>query len=489
VTWLAVAVVALPVVGSASIALLRPGRRVESAVSIAVAAAAVLGCAGLALAVPAGSPPPIALIEIVPPVALTLRIDALGCLFALTVSLLYLLTAIHAASWLSGDAHRRLFQVVFLACLGPMLLVAFAANLVTLLVGYELFSLASVLLIVHLRTPAAFAAGLKYLVYVMPGSTLTLVGILMVFAATGSMVFTPGGLVGWDASDATMRVAWAALVFGFGVKAALFPLHGWVPDAHPAAPAPFSAVLSGVMVATGAFAIVRVLFEIFGPVRLQALGVMPWLAAAAAAGVVVAGVLAAGEDELKRRLAYSTISQMGYATLAASLLDPRALTGALVHLANHAFIKGGLFFVVGAIAVHAGVHRVSELPGLSRRMPAAAVLLTLLSLALIGLPPLAGFTGKWLLVGGAAAAGAWAAFAVLLAGSALAALYLWPVMRATWSAGDDRTTGNEPRDGMLLAALLAGVLTVALGVAAASTGYPLALAERAAGMLAGEALR
>lgn len=484
---LAPATVLLPVAAAVWIAAFAPGRGAATAVSVGVSIATWLGCVALAVVAVFSGAPAIELGQLVPPIGLSLRVDALGAMFGLCVSLLYVPATVHAAAWLGERPGRTAFQALFLFCLGAMLLVAFAANLVTLLVGYELFSLASVLLVVHRRTRRAFRAGLKYLVYVIPGGSLALVGTVMVYFAADSVVFTPGGLPGLGDGDQALRLAWACLVFGFGVKAALFPLHGWVPDAHPAAPPPFSAILSGVMVATGVFAIVRVLYEIFGPARLEAIGVMPWLAVPAALGVLIGGVLAVGEDELKRRLAYSTISQMGYATLAASLLDPGALTGALVHLANHAFIKGGLFFAVGAVAVHAGIHRVSELRGLGRRMPITATVITLLSLALIGLPPLSGFVGKWLLVSGAAGAGAWPALGVLLAGSVLAALYLWPVIRETWSAPQQAQAPAlcEPRDGMWLATVVAGGLALLFGLGAASTGFPLALARSAAERLAG----
>ncbi|MDT8437890.1 MAG: proton-conducting transporter membrane subunit [Wenzhouxiangellaceae bacterium] len=480
--------IALPLLTAAWVGLTT---RAPARAALAATVVAWLACGVLAALVLAGVEMELALFELVPPVHLVLRVDAAGALFALTVASLNVLAVIHAGSWLAddraNDRHARAYFAVTLACLGLMLLVAFAANLVTLLVAYELFSLASFVLIVHRRTPEAFRAGIKYLVYVIPGASLTLVGTLLVFFVAGALDFTPGGLAGLEAAPALATTAWACLVFGFGVKAALFPLHGWVPDAHPAAPAPFSAVLSGVMVATGVFAIIRVLYEIFGPAVLHALGVMPWLVVPAALGVVLAGVFAIGEDELKRRLAWSTISQMGYATLAAALLHPAALAAALVHLAAHAFIKGGLFFAVGAIARHARVHRVSELNGLARRMPITAVLLSVLALALIGLPPLAGFVAKWLLVTGAAAAQARGALAVLATGSLLAALYLWPVLAAIWTRPDAHTDAavGDPADGMRLATALAAGLALLFGIGAAWTGYPLALARRAAETLTG----
>lgn len=488
--WSALPMLAVvaPMACALGLAIVRAGPRTTSMLTIATTGLGFVLCMVIAVGEAQQRIPEMAWLALVPPVHLAVRVDALGALFALTVSLLYLLASVYAARWLEDDAHPRLYQVVALACLGPMLLVAFAGNLVTLLVGYELFSLASFLLIAHRRTPTAICAGVKYLLYVLPGAMLCMAGTVIVFFATGSVTFSGGGLPAPETSSDLMVVAWVCLVLGFGVKAALFPLHGWVPDAHPAAPAPFSAILSGVMVASGLFAIIRVIHEIFGAARLEMLGLMPWLVLPAAVGIVVSGVLAVGTDELKRRLAYSTISQMGYATLAVALLEPWALTGALVHISTHAFLKGGLFFVAGTIALGAGIHHVSQLQGLATRMPVSAAALTLLAIGLAGIPPLAAFPAKWLLISGAAAAHHWLALSVLLTGSLLAAAYLWPLMSAPWKSvpsGEARTPVAEPMNGLRIAACASCLLALLLGVGAAWTGYPLALARRAAAALIG----
>ncbi len=485
--FVALGAIVAPLTGA--LLMLGPGRRLRTLAAVivlfATATAAVL-CLLLAVAAVRPTEHVLVLIRLVPPIPLALRVDAVGSLFALTVALLNLLASLHALVWLREDRRQWQFHAVLLTCLGLMLLVAFAANLLTLLVGYELFSLAAVVLIVHERSRMAFAAGFKYLSYILPGAGLTLIGAVLMFHLFGSIAFSPGGVV-TGTPPLSAYVAWVCLVAGFGIKAALFPLHGWVPDAHPAAPAPFSAVLSGVMVATGTFAMLRVLLELFGPAALVRMDVMPWLGGAAGVGVVVAGALALGEDNLKRRLAWSTISQMSYVLLAASLLNAQALAGALAHLANHAFIKGGLFFCAGALIFGAGVHRVSELGGLARRMPLTATALTVLSLALIGVPPSSGFIGKWTMASGMASEGALLPLLVLLLGSVLAALYLWPVLAAIWSReglGDDASrNAHDPPRTMLLAMLSAAVLSVLFGLAAGLIGYPLGLAERAAQLL------
>ncbi len=436
-----------------------------------------------------GLQPEIALMQLAPPMRIVLSADALGALFALTIAALFPLAVIHALRFLANDKHLKRFLALILAAQGLMLGVAFADNLLTLLAFYELFSLISYPLIVHDRTPKALAAGLKYIIYIIIGGVFILTGVIVVYALAGDLAFVPGGLLAADSARVPVLIAWVCLMVGFGVKAALMPLHGWVADAHPAAPPPFSAILSGVMVAAGSFGILRVLFEIFGVQLLGELGVMPWLATIAGLSAVLAGALAIGEDEFKRRLAYSTISQMAYVVLAIALLSKPALIGALVHISHHAFIKAGLFFCAGLIVAVTGLKKVSEFDGLARRMPATAILMTLLSLAMIGVPPLSGFLSKWLLGVGLIEAGGLLPLGVLVVGTLLAAAYLWPVIFRIWLPNDQIQRAPSALAGqptLMLAALAAtALLTVVLGLAATVPGFPLELAQLAAAQLIG----
>jgi len=433
------------------------------------------------------------LFQLVPPLRVALRIDAMGALFAMTVAATCALALVHAVGYLPDDKRQWRFHGLLLISLGSMIGLSSAANLITLLLFYELFSLLAYPLIVHERTAAAFRAGLKYLVYILSGGALVFSGIVVVFWLADSVTFLPGGVLPSAAPTGPLIAACCLLVAGFGVKAALMPLHGWVPDAHPAAPAPFSAVLSGVMVAAGIFAILRVLLEIFGPAMLDRLGVLPWLAGVAGFAVIVGAIRAVAEDDLKRRLAYSTISQMAYVSLAATLLNPTALAGALVHITHHAFFKGGLFFCAGSILALTGLRKISRMRGLGRRMPWTGGTLTLLALAMMGIPPLSGFVGKWTLGTGMVETGGFAHLAVILAGSLLAAVYLWPVIYRIWQqpAKDDPCHGipeGEPwaePGWMLFAVLAAGLATVVLGIAAGLPGFPLELAHMAAEQLLG----
>jgi len=434
------------------------------------------------------------LFQLVPPLWVALRVDAMGALFAVTIAAMFVLALVHAVGYLPDDRRQWCFHGYALASLGAMMGVALAANMITLLLFYELFSLLAYPLIVHERTPSAFRAGVKYLVYIFSGGALIFCGVVLVQGIAASTEFLPGGILQQVEPRGVTVATWWLLLAGFGVKAALMPLHGWVPDAHPAAPAPFSALLSGVMVAAGIFGILRFSLEIFGPTLLVQLGVLPWLAGIASVAVLAGAVLAVPEDDLKRRLAWSTISQMAYVTLALSLLHPTAFAGALVHITHHAFFKGGLFFCAGMMIALTGVRRISQMRGLGWRMPWMGATLTLLALAMTGMPPLSGFVGKWTIATGMVQASGFAHLAVLVIGSLLAALYLWPVIYRIWQQPEPGDPAHEPDKiealpsgfyWMLIAVLTCGLITLVLGVAAGLPGFPLDLAQRAAESLLG----
>jgi multicomponent Na+:H+ antiporter subunit D len=483
-------VVLLPLLGGALALPLRrlpgQGRTLVLGVLCAGATAGILALVPGALA---GRVRTLSLIEFAPGVELYLRVDALGALFAATVASLFLLALVYSAGYLARDGHETRYYAFFMLAMGWMLGVAFAGNLITLLVFYELFSILVYPLVVHEETPEALRAGTKYIIYILVGGSLILLGVIFAFYLAGNQPLTPGGILDPETDRTLLLVTFWCLVAGFGVKAALMPLHGWVPDVHPAAPASFSALLSGVMVATGCFGIMRVIFEVFGAELAASLGMMPVLTALSAVSVLLAAILAAGEDNLKRRLAWSTISQMAYVVMAVSLLAPAVTTGALVHISNHAFLKGALFFCAGLLASQAGIRRVSEMSGAARRMPLTMAAFTVAALGIVGVPPLSGFISKWMLGVGILEAGHPLVLLVLLGGALLAALYLLqPVWMAYFHAPPD--PGVEPRRpeaplSTLVPLLLATVLSILLGLVAAMPGLPLSLAERAASALFG----
>jgi multicomponent Na+:H+ antiporter subunit D len=489
-TLLPALVIALPLLGGALALPLRPlGERRRAQVLGMLCGAAMLGVFALVPGALRGEVRELALVHFAPQVELHLRVDALGALFAATVATLFLLALVYSFRYLRRDGHETRYFVFFMLSLGWMLGVAFAGNLVTLLVFYELFSILVYPLVVHEETPEAIRAGTKYIVYILVGGSLILMGVIFCFYLAGNQPLTPGGILDPDTDRTLLLVTFWCLVAGFGVKAALMPLHGWVPDVHPAAPASFSALLSGVMVATGCFGILRVIFEVFGVQLVAALGVAPVLTTVAAFSVLLAAILAAGEDNLKRRLAWSTISQMAYVVMAVSLLAPRVSVGAMVHISNHAFMKGALFFCAGLLASQAGIRRVSEMAGAARRMPLTMAAFTVAALGIVGVPPLSGFISKWVLGVGILEAGHPLVLLVLLGGALLAALYLLqPVWMAYFRTAPEPAS-ERPRPeaplSMLVPLLLAAALSILLGLVAATPGFPLSLAERAAAVFFG----
>jgi multicomponent Na+:H+ antiporter subunit D len=489
-SWWPVAAVSLPLVGALlSLAWLRlpEGWRPSPMVALTVVTAAI--ALGFLPVVLAGITLETWLVRLTSDLWLHLRIDAAGASYGATVATLWVLAVVYSLGHMRGAARRARFYGVLTACLGCALGVAYAGNLLTFLVFYELLSLLTYALIVHDQTAAAYAAGAKYIVYVLIGGSLVLAGLLLTYSLAGDLTFARGGLLHEAMPATALAAAFWCFIAGFGVKAALLPLHGWVPDAHPAAPAPFSALLSGVLVAAGAFGIMRVLFEVFGVELLARSGFAPWLGLVAAATVLAGGLLAFGQDELKRRLAFSTVSQMAYVVLALSLLGPTATVGALVHVTHHAFMKGALFFCAGLFTRTTGRRRVSALGGVARRMPLTAAAFTIASFGLLGTPPLAGFVSKWWLGSGMLEAGAPQVLIVLLGGALLAAGYLLPVAFTLYFGAPSATVegdvvvplaGPEAPLTMLAPTLLCAGLALLLGLAAGAPGLPTAVARQAA---------
>lgn len=443
--------------------------------------------------------------KMAPNIWMHFSVDPLGILFASTVAVLWLLVAIYSQAYMADEHKQNRYYIFFMLSLGWTLGVAFAANLLTLLVFYELFSILTYPLVIHEETPEAMAAGTKYVVYILLGGSLLLPAVVLTFWLAGDLTLMTAGILRANMNSIGLMVTFWCFVAGFGVKAALMPLHGWVPDAHPAAPAPFSALLSGVMVAAGSFGIARVFLNVFGVELLRTLGMMDIVSYAAAVTVVFAAILAISQDNLKRRLAYSTISQMAYVVLGLSLLGPLAVQGSLIHIANHAFMKGTLFLCAGIIIKKTGYHNISEMAGLASRFPLTMAALTVCVLAMIGTPPLSGFVSKWYLGLGILQVREPLYLIVLLGGALLAAVYLLPIVYTVYlkkapgeeGAGDDphgepahAAAGNPgPRRGpeapwMMLAPTVVGAaMTIVLGIFAWVPGLPLSLARLVTAML------
>jgi multicomponent Na+:H+ antiporter subunit D len=371
-----------------------------------------------------------ALVEVLPGLSIAFRVDAFGMLFALVASFLWIITSVYSIGYMRGlDEHAQTRYFCFFAIsLSAAVGVAFSANLLTMYLFYEMLSLATYPLVTHHQDEEARTSGRKYLLYTVGASIgLVLPAMLMTYHLTGSLDFSPQGILAGTASRGTVALLLFMFVFGFA-KAAIMPFHSWLPAAM-VAPTPVSALLHAVaVVKVGVFSIVRVITAIFGTDLLQTLDLSTPLLLVASTTILAGSFIALSQDNLKRMLAFSTIAQLSYIVLGAALLSPKGVTGGMVHIAMHAFGKITLFFCAGAIFVATGRKNISEMTGIGRRMPGTMTAFFIGALSIIGMPPCGGFLSKWYLVLGALEADKIAILVVLLFSSLLNAGYFMPVV-------------------------------------------------------------
>jgi multicomponent Na+:H+ antiporter subunit D len=373
-------------------------------------------------------------LPVVPGLSITLIADPLSLLFVTLSAVLWLLTTIYAIGYLEGSPNRSRFFAFFSLCVTATAGIALAGDLFTFVVFYEALTWATFPLVVHRGTATSLAAGRTYLLYTVGGGTLLLVGVIWLYTVAGTIDFVDGGALGHVTADRYPELIWifVLLMIGLGVKAALWPLHGWLPIAM-VAPAPVSALLHAVaVVKAGAFGIVRLIYSVYGIEFATVLGVAQWVAGAAAVTILYGSIRALGQDDLKKRLAYSTVSQVSYITLGVATFGPMATVGGLVHLVHQGLMKITLFFCAGNLAETIHVKRVSEMAGVGRRMPVTMAAFTIGAFGMIGLPPVAGFISKYYLGIGAVQAGALWIVPVLVASSMLNAAYFLPIVHTAW---------------------------------------------------------
>ncbi len=419
--------VALPLLASVAVLLLRrrPNAREAASVVFGVALAGVV----LSLWPAANSGMRVELWTWLPGLSLGLELEPLGLMFATVAAVLWPVTTVYAAGYLRArDDHAQTrFFFFFALTIAAAMWIAFSANLITLLIGYEIMTLATWPLVAHEGGAKARRGARTYVVVLLATSIgLLLPALVWTWVLAGSTDFRPGGLLTGQAGAGVLTVLFVLYLFGIG-KAALMPVHRWLPAAM-VAPTPVSALLHAVaVVKAGVFAVLKVAVYVFGLDTLRETGAaipMTWVAAFT---LIAAAVVAVRSDNLKRRLAYSTVSQLAYIVLAATLADKVAAAGGALHMVTHAAGKITLFLCAGAIAVTAGKTKVSELDGLGRAMPWTFAAFLAASISIIGLPPFGGMWSKWLLLLGAADANEIIPLAVFLAGSLIAVAYLLPI--------------------------------------------------------------
>ena len=416
-----------------------------------------------------------------PGIDFLLRADALSLLFVNLSAVLWLATTVYAIGYLEDSPNRSRFFGYFSLCVTATVGLAMAGNLLTFLIFYEALTLATYPLVVHRETELARKAGRAYLAYTLFGGALLLAGTVWLYTLTGTLEFVDRGFIsGLGLDPGVLRIIFALLIFGVGVKAALVPLHGWLPQAM-VAPAPVSALLHAVaVVKAGAFGMMRIVYDVFGIEYAASLGVTLPLAVLAAITIVYGSVRALFQDNLKKRLAFSTVSQVSYITLGIAIAGPIATIGGLVHLVHQGFMKITLFFCAGNYAEVAGYHKVSELAGIGRRMPLTTGAFTLAALGMIGVPPMAGFISKWYLgLGGLEVGQDWVLL-VLAASSLLNAAYFLPILRTAWfdpqpesAPGQADTAMGEAPLALLLPPLATAAAALIWGLFASMPGTPL----------------
>lgn len=404
---------------------------------------------------------------------ITLRLDGLGKIFSLLVAFMWLMSGLFSHEYTVENPRR--YYAFLLLSEGALMTLCYAGNYLTLYTGFELMTVLSTPLALHNQTEGARRGGVKYLLYSIFGACLGLLGFftLRVYGVTTD--FTPGGVMDLNkltGHEGFVLTAAFLTVVGFGAKAGMFPLHAWLPAAHPEAPAGASALMSGVITKAGILSMIRVIYYEFGTSLLRGTWVQYALLALSLVTVFLGSMLAYKERLFKKRLAYSTVSQVSYVVFGLALMTPVAFTGAILHVAVHSAIKDALFFTAGAVILKTGKKDVRELRGIGKEMPVTMWCFTVCSLGLVGIPPLGGFVSKWYLAEGSLSSGipvfSWLGPVILLISALLTAGYLFSVTVRAFLPGADfdyeSVQKREPTWWITLPLLALTVLTALLGL-------------------------
>lgn len=460
----------LPVVACPIIALVGTRPNVRDTVSF-IAGLLTFGTVLTLLPyVQSGVYPELSLFDVLPGVSLAFKVEPLGMLFGLVASGLWIVTGLYGVGYMRGhhEVDQTRFFFFFAFAITAALGVAFAGNLLTLFIFYEVLTLSTYPLVTHARTPEALRGGRIYLGILLSTSVaFLLLAVLWTYFAAGTLDFTPGGILAGKVDTPALYVLLGLFAFGTG-KAALMPFHRWLPAAM-VAPTPVSALLHAVaVVKAGVFTVLKVLIYIFGIDLLHDTGASVWLMYVAGGTVLIASLVAMTKDNLKARLAYSTVSQLAYIVLGAALATPLAVIGGGMHIVMHAFGKITLFFCAGAINVALHKTEISDMRGIGRQMPLTMFAFIIGALSVIGVPPMGGSWSKWYLALGAVDSGQLVFVGVLMVSSLLNIAYLMPIpIRAFFSkpAPSRQDHHDGAHDGLTEAPLLmvGALLLTALG--------------------------
>ena len=381
------------------------------------------------------------------PITLSFRVDSLGLLLAITSSLIWFLASVYAIKYMEPEHAITRFNIFSLFSFFGTMGIVLTGDLFTLYIFFEIMAVLAYMLVIHEETLEAMRAGLKYLFMSIIGGLVLLMAIIATYVITGNISLSGHGMVALQNSPYFLLIFWS-YIFGFGVKAGMFPVHVWLPDAHPVAPSPASALLSGVMIKVGAYGIIRVVYSVFGFEALsKGFGTAKILLVIAIISIILGSAVAITEKEIKRLLAYSSIANMGYIILGISMLSAKGLAGGMIHIFFHALMKGCLFLCAGAIIFKTGIRQIEDFKGIGKRMPVTMTCFCMAAASMIGFPPFAGFLSKWLLALGAIESAQngfigmdWSMIGIigtLILSSLMNAIYYGPIMIRAWF-------GNEP---------------------------------------------
>lgn len=456
-----------PFVGAAIIPIFYRWPNLREAVTLITAVVLLFAVVTLLTLVAKGASPGFEALQIVPGMSIAFKVEPLGMLFAVIASGLWIVNSIYSIGYMrgNGEVRQTQFYVCFAIAIGSVMCIAFSANLFSLFLFYEVLTLSTYPLVTHKADEAAVSGGRTYLLLLVGTSTLLfLPAVIWTYAVAGTLDFAPGGILAGKADDWVVGMLLILFIFGIG-KAAVMPVHFWLPAAM-VAPTPVSALLHAVaVVKAGVFSVLKIIVYIFGLDVVRATPASDWLLYIAAFTVIAASLIAMTQDNLKKRLAYSTVSQLSYIVVGALLATRLGIVGGAMHIATHAVGKITLFFCAGAIYTAAHKTEISQLSGWGRAMPLTFLCFTIGTISIIGLPPFGGVWSKWYLALGALEAHQLAIVAVLMLSSLLNIAYLLPIpLKAFFGKpGDDVPEGvREAPDAILIAIVITSLACLAL---------------------------
>ncbi len=387
-------------------------------------------------------------------IPILLKLDEMGMFFSVLTSIIWFLVSIYTVRYFDHEEREHQFFGFYLITFGVLMALDYSGNIITLYMFFEVLTMVTLGLVIHSRTKEAVNATIKYLLYSLTGAFMGLMAIFFV-SVYGDIEFIPGGSISIDIPQRELLLVMAFIgIVGFCTKAGMFPLHGWLPTAHPVAPAPASAVLSGLITKAGVLVVIRLVYYVFGTEFLKDTWVQYAWISLILITIVMGSMMAYNEKILKKRLAYSTVSQVSYILLGLALMNDTAFVGSMLHICFHAVLKVGLFLGAGVIIFKTGIKNVDDLSGIGKKLPITMAAFSVVGLGLVGIPPLNGFISKWMIASGSLEANMnvinWLSPIMLLLSAVLTAGYLLSVSIKAFYPGTDISAIKREKESKLM---------------------------------------